>query len=391
MEDFYAIRRLPPYVFAQVKALIGEARAEGRDVIDLSMGSPDLPAPPMVIEALKETVTAQAASRYSESIGIAELRAAQARYYERRFGVRLDPDTQVVATLGSKNAFANLALAVTSPGDVILAPNPSYPIHMFGFVMAGGVVRPIPVRADDEVFRAADRALRYCVPRPIAMVLNYPANPTAECASLDFYREAVAYAKRHDLMLLSDLAYAEVYYGDPPPSILQVPGALDVAVEFTSASKSFSMAGWRVGFAVGNERLIAALTRVKAYLDYGSFDPIQRAAAVALDNAEAITPDVRAAYARRLDVLTEAFAAAGWMLPRPEASMFAWAELPAGQGGDSLDFCKRMVREAGVALSPGTGFGEGGEGHVRIALVEGEDTLREAARRIGGALQAQAA
>ena len=391
MEDFYAIRRLPPYVFAQVKALIGEARADGHDVIDLSMGSPDLPAPPMVIEALKETVTAQAASRYSESIGIAELRAAQARYYERRFGVRLDPDSQVVATLGSKNAFANLALAVTSPGDVILAPNPSYPIHMFGFVMAGGVVRPIPVRADDEVFRAADRALRYCVPRPIAMVLNYPANPTAECASLDFYREAVAYAKRHDLMLLSDLAYAEIYYGDPPPSILEVPGALDVAVEFTSASKSFSMAGWRVGFAVGNERLIAALTRVKAYLDYGSFDPIQRAAAVALDNAEDITPPIRAAYARRLDVLTEAFAEAGWPLPRPEASMFAWAELPAGQGGDSLDFCKRMVREAGVALSPGTGFGEGGEGHVRIALVENEDALREAARRIGGALRAEAA
>ena len=391
MDDFYPIRRLPPYVFAQVKALIGEARGRGRDVIDLSMGSPDLPAPPIVIDALKETVTARAASRYSESVGIAELRRAQAGYYERRFGVRLDPDSQIVATLGSKNAFANLALAITSPGDVILAPNPSYPIHMFGFVMAGGVVRPIPAAATDDVFRAADRALRYCVPRPIAMVLNYPANPTAECASLDFYREAVAYAKRNDLFLLSDLAYAEIYYGDPPPSVLEVPGALDVAVEFTSASKSFSMAGWRVGFAVGNERLIAALTRVKAYLDYGSFDPIQRAAAVALDHAETITPPIRAAYARRLDVLLDAFAEAGWTLPRPEASMFAWAELPAGQGEDSLDFAKRMVREAGVALSPGTGFGEGGEGHVRIALVEDEATLREAARRIGGALAGRAA
>ena len=388
MDEFYAIKRLPPYVFAQVKGLVAEAQAEGRDVIDLSMGSPDLPAPPVVIEALREAVGAQAASRYSESVGIRELRRAQARYYERRFGVGLDPDTQVVATLGSKNAFANLALAITSPGDVVLAPNPSYPIHMFGFVMAGGVVRPIPVKADEGVFRAADRALRYCVPRPIAMVLNYPANPTAECASLDFYREAVAYAKRHDLMLLSDLAYAEVYYGDPPPSILQVAGAMDVAVEFTSCSKSFSMAGWRVGFAVGNARLIAALTRVKAYLDYGSFDPIQRAAAVALDHAEEVTAGVRAAYARRLDVLLESFDEAGWPLPRPEASMFAWAPLPEGAGGDSLAFCKRMVREAGVALSPGTGFGEGGEGHVRVALVEDEDTLREAARRVAGALAA---
>lgn len=391
MDDFYAIRRLPPYVFAQVKALVAEAETSGRDVIDLSMGSPDLPAPPIVIEALKETVDAQAASRYSESIGIKELRAAQARYYERRFGVGLNPDTQIVATLGSKNAFANLAIAITSPGDVILAPNPSYPIHMFGFVMAGGVVRPIPVKADDDVFRAADRALKYCVPRPIAMVLNYPANPTAECASLDFYKEAVAYAKKNDIYLLSDLAYAEVYYGDPPPSVLQVPGAMDVAVEFTSCSKSFSMAGWRMGFAVGNERLIAALTRVKAYLDYGSFDPIQRAAAVALDHSEEITADVRAAYTRRLDVLMDSFADAGWSLPRPEASMFAWGELPMGQGTDSLDFCKRMVRDAGVALSPGTGFGEGGEGHVRIALVEDEATLREAAKRIGGALAGQKA
>ena len=391
MNGFYAIRRLPPYVFAQVKALVADAHAEGRDVIDLSMGSPDLPAPAIVRDALKEAVDARAASRYSESIGVHELRAAQARYYERRFGVALDPDTEVVHTLGSKNAFANLAFAITSPGDVVLVPNPSYPIHTFGFVMAGGVVRPIPSRADEEVFRAADRALKYCVPRPIAMVLNYPGNPTAECAGLDFYREAVAYAKKNDLYLLSDLAYAEIYYGDPPPSILEVEGAKDVAIEFTSASKSFSMAGWRVGFAVGNERLIAALTRVKAYLDYGSFDPIQRAAAVALDNAETITPAIRQAYARRLDVLLSAFAEAGWHLPRPEASMFAWAELPVGQGGDSLAFCKRMVREAGVALSPGTGFGEGGEGHVRIALVEDEDTLREAARRIGGALADRAA
>ena len=385
-DDFYAIRRLPPYVFAQVKELVSEARGQGRDVIDLSMGSPDLGAPAMVTEALREAVLAPSSHRYSESIGIKPLRDAQARYYERRFGVSLDPDTEVVCTLGSKNAFANLATAITAPGDVILAPNPSYPIHMFGFVMAGGVVRPIPVRADDEVFRAADRALRYCVPRPIAMVLNYPANPTAEVASLDFYREAVAYAKKNDLILLSDLAYAEIYFGEPTPSVLQVEGAKDVAVEFTSASKSFSMAGWRMGFAVGNARLISALTRVKAYLDYGSFDPIQQAAVVALDHAEEITAEVRETYRRRLDVTLDAFAAAGWTLPRPQASMFVWAPLPEGAGADSLAFSKRMVCEAGVAFSPGTGFGEGGEGYVRIALVEDEDTLRDAAARIGQAL-----
>ena len=385
-DDFYAIRRLPPYVFAQVKELVSEARGLGRDVIDLSMGSPDLGAPPQVTEALREAVLEPGTHRYSESIGIKPLRDAQARYYERRFGVGLDADAEVVCTLGSKNAFANLATAITAPGDVILAPNPSYPIHMFGFVMAGGVVRPIPVAADEGVFRAADRALRYCVPRPIALVLNYPANPTAEVATLDFYRDAVAYAKKNDLILLSDLAYAEIYFGEPTPSLLQVEGAKDVAVEFTSASKSFSMAGWRMGFAVGNARLLSALTRVKAYLDYGSFEPIQRAAVVALDDAENITADVRGAYRRRLDVTLDAFAEAGWRLPRPAASMFVWAPLPEGAGEDSLAFCKRMVTEAGVALSPGTGFGEGGEGYVRIALVEGEDTLREAAARIGRAL-----
>ena len=391
MDDFYAIRRLPPYVFAQVKELVAEAAAEGTDVIDLSMGSPDLGAPPMITEVLRESVLQRGVHRYSESKGIKTLREAQARYYGRRFGVKLDPDTEVVHTLGSKNAFANLAFAITSPGDVVLVPNPSYPIHMFGFVMVGGVVRPIPVKADDGVFRAAERALKYCVPRPIAMVLNYPANPTAEVATLDFYKEAVAFAKKHDIFLLSDLAYAEIYFGEPTPSILQVPGAKDVAVEFTSASKSFSMAGWRAGFAVGNPRLIAALTRVKAYLDYGSFEPIQEACAVALDNAEAITAEVRAAYRSRLDVLLDACAEAGWELPRPEASMFAWAEIPAGQGDDALAFCKRLVREAGVALSPGTGFGEAGEGHVRIALVQDEDRLREAARRIGTVLRAEKA
>ncbi|MEM7740469.1 MAG: aminotransferase class I/II-fold pyridoxal phosphate-dependent enzyme [Pseudomonadota bacterium] len=362
--------------------MVAAERAEGRDVIDLSMGSPDLPAPRVVIEALKDQVEQPDASRYSVSVGVEPLRRACAEYYGKRFGVKLDPERHIVSTLGSKNAFANLATAITAPGDVILVPNPSYPIHSFGFILAGGVVRPLPMMPGDEVFRQAEWAIRYSVPKPIAMVINYPANPTSEVASLAFYEEVIRFARKHDLFILSDLAYAEIYYDDPPPSILQVPGAMDLAVEFTSASKSFNMAGWRVGFVAGQERLIAALTRVKAYLDYGSFAPIQHAAALALEQFEEIAPQVRASYASRLSALLSAAKDSGWNLPRPKASMFSWAKLPHGET-DSLAFCQRMVREAGVALSPGVGFGEAGEGHVRVALVADEDKLAEAARRVG--------
>lgn len=384
-DQFHTVRRLPPYVFAQVAEMVAAARAEGREVIDLSMGSPDMRAPQLVIDALKEAVDAPDASRYSESAGVARLRKACADYYHRRFDVRLDPDLHVVSTLGSKNAFANMATAITAPGDVVLVPNPSYPIHTFGFVLAGGVVRPYPVEPNDELFRRAEWAIRYSTPKPIAMVLNYPANPTTKTADFAFFEEAVRFARKHELFILSDLAYAEIYFGEPPRSILEVPGAMDLAVEFTSASKSFNMAGWRVGFTVGNERLIKALTRVKSYLDYGSFAPIQHATALALDNSEEITADVRAQYRKRLDAFMDAATAAGWNLPRPDASMFIWAPLPKGET-DSVAFCKRMVREAGVALSPGVGFGEGGTDHFRIALVAPEEQLASAATSIARAL-----
>src|SRR5262252_8306468 len=282
MEEFHRIRRLPPYVFEQVNRAKAAARNAGADIVDLGMGNPDLPAPPHVIEKLKETVGRPRTDRYSASKGIPGLRRAQAAYYARRFGVKLNPDTQIVTTLGSKEGFANVAQAITAPGDVVLVPNPSYPIHAFGFLMAGGVIRSAPSEPTPLFFEALERACMHSIPKPLALVVCYPANPTACVADLDFYRDVVAFAKKHNLIVLSDLAYAEVYFdGNPLPSLLQVPGAMDVAVEFTSMSKTFSMPGWRIGFAVGNERIIAALARVKSYLDYGAFTPIQVAAAAA--------------------------------------------------------------------------------------------------------------
>ena len=274
MSDFYRIKRLPPYVFEQVNRLKAKARAGGADIIDLGMGNPDLPAPKHVIDKLVETAGRPRTDRYSASKGIAGLRRAQANYYQRRFDVSLNPDTQIVATLGSKEGFANMAQAITAPGDVMLVPNPSYPIHAFGFLMAGGVIRSVPADPTPKFFEALERAVRHSIPKPIGVVVCYPSNPTATVASLDFYKDLVAFAKRHEIFVLSDLAYAEVYFEDePPPSVLQVPGAIDVTVEFTSMSKTYSMAGWRMGFAVGNERLCAALARVKSYLDYGAFTP----------------------------------------------------------------------------------------------------------------------
>lgn len=392
MEQFHAIRRLPPYVFAEVNRQKAEARAAGRDVIDLGMGNPDLPTPQFVVDKLAEVAQDPKAHRYSASKGIAGLRKAQARYYQRRFDVALDPDTEVIVTLGSKEGFANLATAITAPGDIILAPNPSYPIHAFGFIMAGGSMRALPSAPTEDVFREAEKAIRYSVPKPIAMVINYPSNPTAEVATLDFYREAVAFAKKHEIILISDLAYAEIYFGDtPPPSVLQVPGAMDVAVEFSSMSKTFSMPGWRIGFAVGNRRLVDALARVKSYLDYGAFTPIQVAGAAALDHSETVGAEMRGVYGKRLDVLVDSFAHAGWTLPRPEASMFVWAPVPAEFATDSLGFAKHVLAGADLALSPGVGFGERGEGFVRIALVENEQRIRQAAKGISRLLRQQAA
>ncbi|CAM1633614.1 Aminotransferase [Bartonella apihabitans] len=383
-EEFHKIRRLPPYVFEQVNRLKAAARAKGADIIDLGMGNPDLPTPQNIVDKLCEVVQDPRTHRYSASRGIPGLRRAQAKYYERRFGVKLDPDTQVIATLGSKEGFANMAQAITAPGDVVLCPNPTYPIHSFGFIMSGGVIRSMPAYPGEELLRALDRAVKHSIPKPIAVILNYPSNPTAYIADLDFYKEVVDFAKKNEIILLSDLAYAEIYFGDKePPSVLQVPGAIDVAVEFTSMSKTFSMPGWRMGFAVGNERLIAALTRVKSYLDYGAFTPIQVAAAYALNGDGSDIAYVRSVYKKRRDVMVESFHRAGWDVPSPEATMFAWAPIPEQfKHLGSLEFSKLLIEKADVAVSPGIGFGEQGDDYVRIALVENEHRLRQAARNI---------
>jgi len=384
MEEFYRILRLPPYVFEEVNRAKARARNAGADIIDLGMGNPDLPAPAHVVEKLKETLGKPRTDRYSASRGIPGLRRAQAAYYARRFGVKLNPETQVVATLGSKEGFANVAQAITAPGDVVLVPDPSYPIHAFGFLMAGGVIRSVSADPTPEFFVTLERAIKHSIPKPIAVVVCYPSNPTAFTADLDFYRDLVAFAKKHGIFILSDLAYAEVYFdNDPPPSVLQVPGAIDVTVEFTSMSKTFSMAGWRMGFAVGNDRIIAALARVKSYLDYGAFTPVQVAAAAALNGPEDCIKEMRDTYTRRRDVLVESFSRAGWDVTPPRASMFAWSSIPEPfREMGSVEFAKLLVEKAEVAVAPGTGFGERGEGFVRIALVENEQRIRQAARNV---------
>jgi alanine-synthesizing transaminase len=389
MNEFHKIRRLPPYVFEQVNRSAAALRARGVDIIDLGMGNPDLPTPPHIIEKLVETAWKPKASRYSASRGIPGLRKALAGYYDRRFGVSLDPDREVVATLGSKEGFANLAQAITAPGDTILAPNPSYPIHSFGFIMAGAAIRSVKALTAEEYLSGLGSAVKYSVPKPTAMVLCYPSNPTAETVGLDFYKDAVAFAKKHEIFILSDLAYNEIYFDAPTPSILQVDGARDIAVETTTMSKTYNMAGWRVGFAAGNERLIAALARVKSYLDYGAYTPIQVAACAALNGPQDCVDEIRATYRARRDALIESFGRAGWEIPVPDASMFAWAPLPPQLSHlGSLEFTLQLLQEAEIAVSPGVGFGEYGDGHVRISLVENEQRIRQAARNVKRLLQA---
>jgi len=385
MNEFHRIRRLPPYVFEQVNKVKAQARANGVDIVDLGMGNPDLAVPAHVTEKLKETIGKPRSDRYSSSKGIPGLRKAQAAYYERRFGVKLNPDTQVIATLGSKEGFANVAQAITAPGDVVVCPNPSYPIHAFGFLMAGGVIRSVPSEPDENYFRVLERAVQHSIPKPIAVVVCYPSNPTAQVATLDFYKDLVRFAKKHDIFILSDLAYAEVYFDDnnPPPSVLQVPGANDCTIEFTSLSKTFSMAGWRIGFAVGNERLCSALARVKSYLDYGAYTPIQVAATAAINGPEECIKEMRDTYKKRRDALIESFGIAGWSVPTPTASMFAWVQIPERfRHLGSLEFSKLLVERAEVAVAPGIGFGEHGDDYVRIAVVENEQRIRQAARNI---------
>jgi alanine-synthesizing transaminase len=388
-EEFYRIKRLPPYVFAEVNRLKARFRAEGMDIIDFGMGNPDMDTPRHIVDKLVETVQKPRTHRYSASKGIPGLRRAQAGYYARRFSVKLDPETEVIATLGSKEGLANLAMAITAPGDVMLVPNPSYPIHPYGFMIAGGTLRHVPALHDgrfdpEEYIRALERAVIHSVPKPVALVVSFPSNPTAQVTDLDFYADLIAFAKKHHLWVLSDLAYAEIYFdGNPPPSILQVEGARDVAVEFTSLSKTYAMPGWRMGFAVGNARLIGALTRIKSYLDYGAFTPVQVAAAAALNGPDDCIAEIRAIYRSRRDVLVDAMARAGWAIPAPPATMFAWAPVPEPYRAiGSMGFSKILLREAEVAVAPGIGFGEYGEGYVRLGLVENEHRIRQAARGV---------
>ncbi|MCA0449795.1 MAG: LL-diaminopimelate aminotransferase [Proteobacteria bacterium] len=388
-DEFYRIKRLPPYVFAEVNAQKATARAAGDDVVDLGMGNPDLPTPAHIVAKLTEAVQDPRTHRYSTSRGIPGLRRAHAAYYARRFNVDLDPETETIVTLGSKEGLANLAQAITSPGDVILVPNPSYPIHPYGFIMAGASIRHLPTDVSTpegvEVFFASlERAVKHSVPKPVALILNYPSNPTAQVVDRGFYERCVGYCRTHGIWILSDLAYSEIFFdGNPPPSILEIPGAKDVAVEFTSMSKTYSMAGWRVGFAAGNKTLIKALSRIKSYLDYGAFTPVQVAATAALNGPQECVAEAREIYRQRRDVLIQGLAQAGWHVPSPPASMFAWAPIPpqfAHLG--SLEFSKRLMAGANVAVAPGIGFGEYGDTHVRMALVENVHRIRQAVRKI---------
>ena len=383
-EEFYRINLLPPYVFEEVNKLKAKLRKEGVDIIDFGFGNPDGPTPQHIIDKLIETVQKPRTTGYSVSRGIVGLRQACSRYYKRRFDVDMDPADEIVATIGSKEGFANLAQAITRPGDVIYAPDPSYPLHAFGFIIAGAVIQGIEAITADEYLAGVKAALAAADKPPMAIVVCFPSNPTGQVADISFYEEIVAIAKEHDIIVLSDLAYSEIYFTDEkPPSIFQVEGAKDVAIETISLSKTYSMAGWRMGFAVGSKRLIAALARVKSYLDYGAFTPIQVAACAALDGPQDCVEEVRQTYKARRDVLVESFARAGWDIPVPEASMFAWAKLPPAYSHlGSVEFAKKLMLEAGVAVSPGLGFGPNGDQYVRIAFVENEQRIRQAARNI---------
>ena len=382
--QFERINRLPPYVFSEVNEMKARARGAGLDIIDFGMGNPDSPSPAHVVEKLVEAVRDPRTHRYSTSRGIKGLRRALANYYQRRFDVTLDPDEEVIVTLGSKEGLANLASAISAPGDIILVPNPSYPIHPYGFIIAGASVRHVPTGPDFDLMAEMHRAVKNSTPSPRALVLNFPNNPTAETVDLAFYREVVKLAQAHEIFILSDIAYAEIYFdGEPPPSILQVPGAREIAVEFSSLSKTYSMPGWRVGFGAGNRDLINALARIKSYLDYGAFTPVQVAASAALNGPQDCVEGIRLRYRERRDVLIESFAAAGWEIPSPRATMFVWAPIPPEfRSMGSLEFSKLLLQEAQVAVSPGIGFGEYGECYVRLALVENRQRIRQAARNV---------
>ena len=384
MDDFPRIKRLPPYVFNIVNDLKAEARSRGEDIIDFGMGNPDQPTPKHIVDKLCEVAQREDTHRYSMSRGIPRLRRAICNWYKQRFDVDLDMETEAIVTIGSKEGLAHLALATVEKGDAVLVPNPSYPIHPYGFVIAGADIRHVPLVPGTDFFSELEAAIKNSWPKPKMLVLNFPANPTAQCVELDFFEKVVAIAKEHQIWVVHDIAYAEIVFdGYRAPSIMQVPGAKDIAVEFYSLSKTYNMPGWRVGFMVGNRKLVAALGRMKSYLDYGTFTPIQVAAIVALEGPQDCVEEIRHMYQRRRDVLCDGLEAAGWSIDRPKATMFAWAKIPEQyKDMGSLEFSKKLLKESNVAVSPGIGFGEYGDEYVRFGLIENEHRTRQAIRSI---------
>jgi len=385
-EDFPRINRLPPYVFNIVNDLKAKARARGEDIIDFGMGNPDQPAPQHIVDKLVEAAQRSDTHRYSVSRGIPRLRKAICNWYQRKFDVTLDPDSETIVTIGSKEGLAHLALATVGPGDAILVPNPAYPIHPYGFVISGADIRHVPLVTGGDFFAELEKSVKDSWPKPKMLVLNFPGNPTTQCVDLEFFERVVAFAKEHEIWVVHDLAYGEIVFdGYKAPSILQVPGAKDVAVEFYTLSKTYNMPGWRVGFMSGNKILVAALARMKSYLDYGMFTPIQVAAIAALEGPQDCVQEVVETYKSRRDVLCDGLNALGWEVEKPKATMFVWAKIPEKYREiGSLEFTKKLLQEAKVAVSPGIGFGEYGDDHVRFGLIENEHRTRQAIRGIRG-------
>jgi alanine-synthesizing transaminase len=384
MEEFNRISRLPPYVFNIVNDLKAKARSEGEDIIDFGMGNPDQPTPKHIVAKMVEAAERDDTHRYSLSRGIPRLRKAICQWYKNRFDVDLDPESEAIVTIGSKEGLAHLALATLGPGDVVLVPNPAYPIHPYGVVIAGADLRHIKMVPGVDFFEELSKAIDGSWPKPKMLILNFPGNPTSQCVDLAFFEKVVAIAKEHNIWVVHDIAYADIVFdGYKAPSILQVEGAKDIAVEFYSLSKSYNMPGWRVGFMCGNKTLVAALTRIKSYLDYGMFTPIQVAAIAALEGPQACVAEICEMYRGRRDVLCDGLNAVGWQVDRPQATMFVWAPIPTHyKDMGSLEFCKKMILDAKVAVSPGVGFGQYGDDYVRFSLIENEHRTRQAIRGI---------
>ncbi|MBI2784837.1 MAG: alanine transaminase [Legionella longbeachae] len=384
MNQFPRISRLPPYVFNTLAQLKNEARARGEDIIDFGMGNPDQPTPPHIVDKLIEAVQRPDTHRYSMSKGIPRLRRAMATWYQRNYDVQLNSETQILATIGSKEGLAHLALAISGPGDTVLVPDPAYPIHTFGFIIAGANVKQIPLIDEVQFLESVEDTINRSLPKPKALVINFPANPSTHCVDYSFFERIVDLGKKHNIWIIHDLAYADIVFdGYKAPSILQVPGATDIAIETYSMSKSYNMPGWRVGFACGNEELVAALARIKSYLDYGTFTPIQVAAITALEGSDDCVHEIRDLYEQRRNFLCDGLNELGWEVTRPKATMFVWAPIPEQyQHMGSLEFSKYLLKEARVAVSPGIGFGQQGDGYVRFGLIENKDRMRQALRNL---------